>query len=646
MADEQRSLAERIVKARATREVIDTRLETSERVIARVTDGIYRQPGSALRELISNAYDADATHVTIDTDAPRFEKITISDDGDGMTPEVLARLLENIGGSAKRTLEATKLGIAFEGDPTRSRGGRKLIGKIGIGLFSVAQLTQTFQILTKVKGDRFRTVATVVMRTYSEEDLKASDEGNVFESGLVRIWSESAEDIDSHGTTVVLTGIRAEARDTLRSRALWAAIEESAAENENNVPDFEPPKFHIGQVKINSGELIQDTASLPWNSKDSPTRRFERLVDCVWEQIGQSTPNPKIEDLFDYYLRMVWNLGLAAPIAYVDGHPFDKTFATSLDVFEISNARKKGVASPAKLKQGQTLRSCFQIPQSPYENSAFKVLIDGIQIARPLKFSELPRTDHALEGPLFFVGKCRHEFTGVQREISGGTLEFVAYLMWTPKVAPREHRGALLRVNSASGTLFDETFMRYQISELTRLSQITCEVFVYEGLDGALNIDRESFNFAHPHYVFLSGWLHRALRQLASAQKRLAAEIRENKKEEAASVTVSKVRAVVEREWRSISGDSGESPPTVELRDGDVTPEDSKATFVIQKSAVMAGPERKTPQAIATHRIVEEKVRAIAELLASYGLLDGLSKVKRQQLLHAIAEVVAMEDLL
>jgi hypothetical protein len=38
---------------------IATTLRTDKRVLARVTDGIYRQPGSAIRELISNAYEAD-----------------------------------------------------------------------------------------------------------------------------------------------------------------------------------------------------------------------------------------------------------------------------------------------------------------------------------------------------------------------------------------------------------------------------------------------------------------------------------------------------------------------------------------------------------------------------------------------------------
>lgn len=51
---------------------VSTVLKTDERVLARVTDGIYRQPGSAIRELLSNAYDADAARVVIKTDRPRL----------------------------------------------------------------------------------------------------------------------------------------------------------------------------------------------------------------------------------------------------------------------------------------------------------------------------------------------------------------------------------------------------------------------------------------------------------------------------------------------------------------------------------------------------------------------------------------------
>ena len=63
------------------------------------------------------------------------------------------------------------------------------------------------------------------------------------------------------------------------------------------------------------------------------------------------------------------------------------------------------------------------------------------------------------------------------------------------KIVPKETAGVLIRIRGASGTLFDPTFLNYQVSEQTRLRQITVEIFVREGLDSAINIDRESFSF-------------------------------------------------------------------------------------------------------------------------------------------------------
>src|SRR4051794_27097115 len=87
-------LAERIVHTSADAPV-QTELRTDERGLARVTDGIYRQPSSAIRELVSNAYAADARRVVIRTDRPRFRTISVEDDGIGMTPAALAHLVHH-----------------------------------------------------------------------------------------------------------------------------------------------------------------------------------------------------------------------------------------------------------------------------------------------------------------------------------------------------------------------------------------------------------------------------------------------------------------------------------------------------------------------------------------------------------------------
>ena len=81
----EKALVAQLRANRHTGKVARARLTTDERVLARITDGIYRQPSSALRELISNAYDADSTEGIIETDAPRFTKITVRDNGHGMS---------------------------------------------------------------------------------------------------------------------------------------------------------------------------------------------------------------------------------------------------------------------------------------------------------------------------------------------------------------------------------------------------------------------------------------------------------------------------------------------------------------------------------------------------------------------------------
>ena len=150
---EVQDLAVKIADSADSLEPVETQLSTSQRIIARVTDGIYREPWAAFRELIVNAYDADARHVVVETGAPDFGQIVVRDDGNGMSPTTLAYVLQNIGGSSKRTNDGAALNTARSEEPDISPGGRRLIGKIGIGLFAVAQLTQHFQIITKAAGD-------------------------------------------------------------------------------------------------------------------------------------------------------------------------------------------------------------------------------------------------------------------------------------------------------------------------------------------------------------------------------------------------------------------------------------------------------------------------------------------------------------
>ena len=637
-------LAIRLSQHAGSSDVFTTTLHTDQRVLARVTDGIYRQPGSALRELISNAYDADATEVIVQTDRPRFDQIVISDNGVGMSPAALAHVLNHIGGSAKRHRHGVDLGMARSDDPTRSPGGRKLIGKIGIGLFSVSQLTNSFDIITKTKGDPFRSVASVVLRQYTDEPVE--NDGEMYEAGRVNLWREPAEDIESQGTRIVLTGVRPSTKKLLRSSELWETIEQ-AEELSDDSPPPKPPRYHIGRVQGGGGSELRNIGeqldATPWNATDEPVEAFSKLVDAVWEEVGRATPNPRLSEIFDAYLQMVWDLSLAVPLQYVDGHPFDIAFGDSVYAFSMP-ASPRNTPTKVELSGEDTARSALDLGPEVGALLSFSVLVDDLELRRPIKFRDLPTTSNVLPKPMLFVGSCSEAFEEHNEAFTGGPLEFQAYLFWNPKIAPTEHRGALVRVHESSGSLFDPTFLRYQISEQNRLRQITCEIFVTRGLDGALNIDRESFNYAHPHAIYISRWLHSALRRLASTQKRVAAELRQARRKEEREEREAERNQTVRTAWERVSDDDGSSPPPVVFVDEGDEPSPGGEGYCFPRSEVFETPDAPDGFRAKASAQAEQRLAAVAQVLNAFNLLDQLDEAHRVRLLESIAAVLESFD--
>jgi hypothetical protein len=646
MSDTQPSLSTRIRAYDSTRKLVETALATDQRVLARITDGIYRQPASALRELISNAYDADATEVIILTDAPRFGMISVRDDGTGLSPEVLEHLIQHIGGSAKRTTEGKDLGVTDQADENRSPGGRQLIGKMGIGLFSVAQFTRHFLIITKTKGDSHRTIADITLGPVAGGqpllDLD-SDGQRKIETGHARIWRERADDRDSHGTEIKLLDLLPRTRAELASEDVWAKIE-----FERDDPDAVktvPPKLHIGRMKPKQSDLLEVQPRLPWEEGDTPSEKFERFVQAVRDSLETDSEHVDLDLLCDRYLRTIWDLAISAPLKYFDVHPFDLKAPSEFRFFELEN-KARGQAKRLSLQAGQSPRTLRKLEAPDGAPGApFCVNFDGVELSRPIFFNGLPKTKNAVQTPLIFVGKDVQKFEGKPSELSGGPLVFEAYLFWAPKIIPKQHQGVVLRVGNASGALFDRTFMNYQVSEQTRLRQITAEVFVHEGLDGAINLDRESFNFAHPHYQYLVKWLHSALRQLTNKHKELGKELRSKR----VASDGEKVRAEMDSKvGRSLRSRGVEDVPEVVLlepeRKSEARKMRSEGAIVLHKAIVIPSASgRKTSVQDERQKTAESKARAIAQLLHGWGLLDSLSYEDQEQLIHDILEIVMLD---
>jgi hypothetical protein len=647
MPEKEQSLSKKIHSLEKTHNYVDTKLTTDERVLARITDGIYRQPASALRELISNAYDADAAEVIIQTDAPRFEQISVRDNGSGLTPEVLEHLIQHIGGSAKRASDGKDLGVTSDDDENLSPGGRKLIGKLGIGLFSVAQFTRHFLIITKTKDDPFRTVVDIILGPVAGQQkstLSDRNGGQQIETGSARIWRERADDKSSHGTEIKLLELLPRTRAELASEDLWARVDYQNEDSE--LVKTIPPKLHIGRMKPHQSEVLQVQPQLPWDENDSPRDRFSKLVQAVRNASETYTGLVDLDIYFDHYLQTLWNLALACPLEYLDSHPFDLKSDKETIFFELEN-KPKGQAKRLNIKGDDTPRTELKL-KAPYglPKDVFKVYIDGVQLFRPILFKDLPKTGNVVQTPLLFIGHDSQKFEKKSETMSGGPLIFEAYLFWAPKIVPKQHQGVVLRVGNASGALFDKTFMGYQVSEQTRLRQITAEIFIHEGLDGAINLDRESFNYAHPHYQYLVKWLHSALRQFANRQKEIGKKLRSEK----IALLGKKFKEEIQKRIEEMLLEIGvDDVPEVVFVEDDKSSATRKlrndGTIALRKNVVMpkSDVKYKTEKEEEEQKKAEKKAIAIAQLLSGWGLLENLSYDDQEKLVRHILEIVLLD---
>ena len=101
--------------------------------ILRELSGVYKPFAKALKELISNAFDADAEKVAVEF-ANDFSFVTVADDGCGMNPFDFRNDFTRIGGGSRR----------WSGE--RTKRGRLRIGSKGIGFLALARYCQRLRV--------------------------------------------------------------------------------------------------------------------------------------------------------------------------------------------------------------------------------------------------------------------------------------------------------------------------------------------------------------------------------------------------------------------------------------------------------------------------------------------------------------------
>lgn len=159
-------------------------------VIDRLGKELVARHETAVSELIKNAYDADATNVTLDfinTD-DYGGTLTISDDGSGMNREQLVNGFMRISSSEKiHTPVSTKF--------KRKRAGRK-----GIGRFSAQRLGHKLTIITQTSSSRVAYKVSIDWSSYKmDEDLM------LISNTIEEIPKDKSK---AEGTTLIIDDLR------------------------------------------------------------------------------------------------------------------------------------------------------------------------------------------------------------------------------------------------------------------------------------------------------------------------------------------------------------------------------------------------------------------------------------------------------
>ena len=234
----------------------------SSKILGHISEGLYRGPSGVLKELVSNAFDANAKTVWISTGRPTFDVVSVRDDGDGMTLEKFIEVVSGrIGDSDKRWKNYTMT------------NNREVIGRLGIGILGVSQISHEFSIVSHARETESAFQASVEMKDFRKELL---------DRGVGPSLS-----MDRHGRP----GLQSQSVGTYR-------VEE--------IP-FDPKKVGL---MITATEPTQGFRRQLSEDKPNPLPRDFRTF-------GQTTRSKDVLATGPWYDRMVWQVASLVPIPYM-----------------------------------------------------------------------------------------------------------------------------------------------------------------------------------------------------------------------------------------------------------------------------------------------------------------------------------------
>jgi hypothetical protein len=443
------------------------------KVLGHISQGMYRTPASAIKELISNAYDAGATYVKLHTGFPTFTEFTCEDNGSAMSIAEFEHLMNGgIGDSVKQASEERRIG----------EYGRPIIGRLGVGLLSIAQICSRFDIISHQEATKEAFEASIKFPPYTRKELdKIVQEAAASKKQLIHNGQYTLRKISydrkRRGITVTTSHLR-----------------ETFSRTMSNLDNLAYHRF---------------------NKRKQSYPSFEDYLRCI--------VNPRLSALFFAcpYDQLIFGLALASPIPYPEregergietlvvkvppiGKLQNKLKSFNFQVEVDNMLLRRPLVLPAD-KFDTTAADC-DVPQKP-KSKEFE-LVDGSHRERvKVGWYNVKVKSSDLHYQVFHFD--------YSSRVNGYPLKFSGYIfLQTTRLFPKEYQGVLVRLRHVAIGQYDVNVMTYPQAEGPRFSFLSSEVFVEEGLDDALKVDRDGFNTLDPHYIRLQAFVHSILHEL------------------------------------------------------------------------------------------------------------------------------------
>lgn len=346
--------------------------------------------------------------------------------------------------------------------------GRPIIGRLGIGMLAIGQLCHSFEIESHYEDKN-----DGGKKAYHAEivlsDITIPDKERILRS----------DDIETREIDI----------------GIW----------EYEIIDYEEAKkgFHIYSSDVRNTFRREMKSSVDGKTRKKMSFSLSDLYSEFYDK------SRSIRDC-QPYLETVWELATLCPLPYYGDKEKYPVYWESF-------------GSEAETDEFELAKDLIEERQSRFLNYNFRLIFDGIELRRHV---QLP-TDRDAIPRLYFID--------LDDIVFDSRLRFSGYLFAQipSAIRPFELNGVQIRLRGVGIGGYDSTYLRYSKQiETIRSRWVSGEIFVDRGLEGALNIDRDSFNEHDEHFKRVQSVLHDKLDKVFDEIDAIARKRSEKRRDE------------------------------------------------------------------------------------------------------------------